>query len=609
MQNPEELRVQCAGSPRSVSTMETVHLHPATPIEPISAAASRIQVLVLCPVDILLVAAAAFFLTLPALLHGPMATGHDTYEHLNFSEHFSEQFWAGDLYPRWLLRMNHGLGSPSFFVYPPLPAFIDALLQPAAKAVHFSAFRLMEYLAMFCSGVSALVWAGILAPRRIALAVSIIYMLIPYHLIADFYRRTALPECWALVWIPLVLFFTLRLMNKERGALAGLAIAYALMIISHLISVLILSPVPLAAAMVLSESRESLRNTFRVAAGMLLGAGLSSFYLVPALVHSRNFPTAKMISVYPYFLTDNFIEFGKRLYSGGSDFNHTVSLIVINTLLLVIVCAAVVLRSEQARAKRNIFFWLGVTLPAVFMMTSWSLPIWKTFPILHKLIQFPWRLNVVLCVVLVPILAAFLTEIVQPVRMSRLVRVLSGAAISLILASWILSYGMVWRRYRTETHPPSTSVSDDDGWFNSWSVPGIDETKAMQASAGPPARFLTGSGTAGVLLWKPRHIELQTSSTTGGLVMINQFYYPAWRATVVDSAPVLVTPAMPEGLLEVQVTPGHQLIRLDIPVGTAEWAGRAISAVCALTCVFLIWNAKGRRARWYALRHAVPSSA
>ena len=89
-----------------------------------------------------------------------------------------------------------------------------------------------------------------------------------------------------------------------------------------------------------------------------------------------------MISVYPYFLTDNFVEVGKKLYSGGGDFTHTISLIVINTLVLLIVCAAVVLRSEQGEPGKKCL-WLGVAVPAVFMMTSWSLPVWTMFPILH----------------------------------------------------------------------------------------------------------------------------------------------------------------------------------------------------------------------------------
>jgi hypothetical protein len=90
--------------------------------------------------------------------------------------------------------------------------------------------------------------------------------------------------------------------------------------------------------------------------------------------------------------------------------------------------------------------------------------------------------------------------------------------------------------------------------------------------------------------------------------MINQFYYPAWHARVVGGAPAEITPAMPQGLLEVRVAPGHQQIRLDIPLGAAELAGRAISVLSALFCAFLIWDTKGRRARWYAVRHPVPAS-
>src|SRR5271156_207488 len=37
---------------------------------------------------------AAGVLALPMLIYGPMATGHDTLEQLNFTHHFSEQFWS-----------------------------------------------------------------------------------------------------------------------------------------------------------------------------------------------------------------------------------------------------------------------------------------------------------------------------------------------------------------------------------------------------------------------------------------------------------------------------------------------------------------------------------
>ena len=112
---------------------------------------------------------------------------------------------------------------------------------------------------MFGSGLSALVWAGTLAPRRIALAVSIIYMLVPYHLIADFYSHG--PSGVLGAGVDPTGFVLHRAAYEQRTERAG-GTGNCLRVDDYQppISVLILSPVPLAAAMVLSESCEKLRN-------------------------------------------------------------------------------------------------------------------------------------------------------------------------------------------------------------------------------------------------------------------------------------------------------------------------------------------------------------
>src|ERR1700690_2864490 len=97
--------------------------HQLSKSEPVSLAAS----------DILIVGVAALVLALPMLIYGPMVKGDDTYEHLNYCRHFGEQFWGGEWYPRWLLNINHGLGSPTFFVYPPFGSYVYALLQPVGR--------------------------------------------------------------------------------------------------------------------------------------------------------------------------------------------------------------------------------------------------------------------------------------------------------------------------------------------------------------------------------------------------------------------------------------------------------------------------------------------
>jgi hypothetical protein len=102
---------------------------------------------------------------------------------------------------------------------------------------------------------------------------------------------------------------------------------------------------------------------------------------------------------------------------------------------------------------------------------------------------------------------------------------------------------------------------------------------------------------------------LQTSSSTSGLVMVDQFYYPAWQGRVVGGAPVELQPAMPQGLLEMHVAAGHEQVRLDIPVGKAEIAGRVLSVASALVCGILFWVGKGFSVGRYSVPRATPASA
>jgi hypothetical protein len=124
-----------------------------------------------------------------------------------------------------------------------------------------------------------------------------------------------------------------------------------------------------------------------------------------------------------------------------------------------------------------------------------------------------------------------------------------------------------------------------------WLPPGTNQRSSLIASQGPKARFKQGDGSAEVRLWKPRQIELETNSAAGGWVMINQFYYPTWKAELVgQTAPLEIRAAMPEGLLEVEVPAGIQEIRVGIPVSRAEHLGRWLSALSALLCI--LWGSR-----------------
>ena len=63
---------------------------------------------------------------LPLILFGPQA-GHSLYHNISWAAGFAEQLLAGDLYPRWLMNMNEGAGSPVFFFYAPIPFYFTSL--------------------------------------------------------------------------------------------------------------------------------------------------------------------------------------------------------------------------------------------------------------------------------------------------------------------------------------------------------------------------------------------------------------------------------------------------------------------------------------------------
>ena len=62
-------------------------------------------------------------LMLPALLWGPGFT-HSHQYNLLWTAHFGREMAAGHLYERWLPDSFEGLGSPTFYFYPPFAYWI-----------------------------------------------------------------------------------------------------------------------------------------------------------------------------------------------------------------------------------------------------------------------------------------------------------------------------------------------------------------------------------------------------------------------------------------------------------------------------------------------------
>jgi uncharacterized membrane protein len=252
---------------------------------------------------VLLIVLASLAVSYPVLRFGMLPRGHDSIEHLQWYSCFATQLWSGEFFPRWLERMNAGLGSPSFFVYAPLPYYLASILRPISRLFSVAAPESFEmgvsmWVAVALSGLFAYLWLRQFTSRNAALFGSLVYLLAPYHLSIDLYARAAVPELWSFVWIPLALYCASRALATNSSLMtAGLAVTYALLIITHIFTALLFTVVLIGYGLNVAVSAGRPRQIAVLGLAVVLGIALSAFYLFPALANEKNIPATRLIAL------------------------------------------------------------------------------------------------------------------------------------------------------------------------------------------------------------------------------------------------------------------------------------------------------------------------
>ena len=566
---------------------------------------------------LLTIAGAGLILTLPILIFGIPFLSDDGAKHAVWYVHFSEQLWSGDFYPRWLINMNAGLGSPAFFYYPPLPFFLTNLLKPFfTNDPHgWHQLGVSASLALIASGFSAYAWLKDMVDQNSALIAAILYMAMPYHLAADLYVRGSLSEYWTFVWIPIILLFTNKLINGHSRAAVGLAVSYALLIMTHLPTTLVFSVIPVCYALLAADTRGKARAIGITLSSMMLGIGLSAIYLLPAMLTQQYVFLDQMST--GYFSYENWFLFSKLLM--WKEDKARIILLVLD--MAGVACSAFVVgrRALETGFRKANAFWFTIAAASVFMMTELSKPVWTIFPVLKK-IQFPWRFNVVLSVAT----AALLTVAISSLRARLIASINIAKMVALLLmVAWIPA--TVWAAWRSfpQTNPDRDSINyvkreieqsrdvpeywprwnaamaeinwetstNEDYWDVQWER--VFETLLQRVGKSeenqPDVSIVEGTGTAAVNARRPREIDLHVDTSTGVLLIVPQFYYPGWTAHLAgEKTNLTVSPSDPDGLLSVSVPRGDHQVQLRISRSKAEFAGQLISLASVIIALSLI---------------------
>jgi hypothetical protein len=591
----------------------------------------------------------------PLFQPGYFWQAHDARHSVYFVFELDQGIRDGVIYPRWQPDFTFGYGYPFFNIYGPLSSYL-------AEAFHLLGFgfadsvKIVFGLSIVASGLAMYAFVRRAIGRRAGLVAAVAYMVMPYRLV-DVYVRAALAEAVAYVLVPLVLWGAWAAVRRPRlVSVLGLACGYAALMMTHPLTALLLTVILVFYVAVLAVARlneeQPLRQLSResllpllghlghvlapVVAGLLLGIGLSAFFILPAMTETR-FVRVDQWFGGRYAWGGDYVEFyqlfSPRWGSGtsvpGPDDSLSFQLGAVPLVLGLLGVLSLWWKagtgplpapeagsgptSRPAGGRdtaRLIAFFAALTAVAVLLMLSASAPVWQVLP-LARLVQFPWRLLAVTVVSM-----AFLCGAVM--RAERAQSWLGYAAVILVtlLVLGSLPYmgaEMSEREVSIAELIKFQQSSDEMTGSTAW-VQEIPHWSSMADYyiAGKP---VTSKINYGLFYKQPgaeaRTLELHTQSELiefwlqePGSISFDRFYYPGWRAYLLDAETGATQRELPIsqrgelGLITVEVPAGlgRVLLRFeDTPVRKLGWAIACVSLALIGMLLAARWLVRARK--------------
>jgi hypothetical protein len=491
----------------------------------------------------------ALCITLPLFLGRSLPDSHDIIFHIFQSDQFSRSLQEGLWYPRWVPDANNGYGSPNFVFYAPLSYAFTAVLRhfslPLIPAVISSV-----WFAFFLSGVTMFIAASRLFSRTAALTASILYQIVPFHLLV-LYERGGYAELFAFVWFPLTLLFLVLLAERpQKTAFVGLSMSYAGLILTHLVSAymftIVLALFVVHRFLLPGAGRERLPE---VLLSLCLGLGLSAVYLMPAALEEKfvhiDYITKCVIGDY----RNNFLSIMNISNLQGFQLEMR-----IYAFVEIVFFGVLIFFSRKATARveskdRN--FFILVFVAAVLLTTQLSRPAWAVIPGL-PVIQFPWRwlsiVEVALCFLVGSVLSTeekWTSPISKLKNATVVFFVLFFAAVAMyfVTTSALLPDSLLGRVISVREYNPL--------WVH-------ERDKIISEHPVVKVRAVSGTAVCRVTSWKAEEREISVDASTPATLRIATFYFPGWKAR------------LDHRVIPIRVEMGTGAMLLDVPEGRHE---------------------------------------
>jgi hypothetical protein len=547
-------------------------------------------------------------------------SGHDFEFHMYSWMDALSQWKHGVAYPRWAGLAHWGYGEPRFLFYPPASWMLGAALGAALpwKVVPGAYCWIVLALAGVSMYRLARQWLG---PKDAFFAAAF-YALNPYHLLIV-YWRSAYAELLAAVLLPAVLVFLWQLNKSQRNlalstgrsaesevrkshaflrstmflsmtlAAAWLTNLPAALMIHYSIAGLALIFAIRSAAQGRSSTSEVWRPLLGTAAAIVLGAGLASFYLLPAIYEQRWINVDEVLSpgVRPQ---DNFL-FTTLADVDHNRFNLLVSVVAFAEIV-VLIFATVNSRRRQTKepeaalagsisggagtmgARPWTLLTAWGTASAVVMFSITNL-FWQHLP-KFRFVQLPFRWLLSMNAALAVLLAMATKHWIS--------RLLTCAA---LLATLMIAGRL--------TQPPWWDTAADiremgDFMATRTGYEGTDEYVPAGADASELNKSLpVVSDDSGapvknrIISWEPQRKHVAVYAEAPQNIVVRLFNYPAWE-TVVNGQKTATEKTETTGLMVIPVGAGENDIYLYFQRTRDRMIGDVVSLI-SLASLLIGW--------------------
>jgi hypothetical protein len=604
---------------------------------------------------VILVVAFSLFAWGPLLTPVYFLKAHDAAHSVFFLTEFHQGIQDGYLYPRWGPDHCLGYGYPTFIFYAPLPYYVAEVFH-LLGAGPTAAVKITYALAFVLSGLTMYAFVKRLWGSGAGLVSAVVYTYVPYRLL-DIYVRCAFFEFCAFVFFPLILLLFLELVEtgqlryrsaepssraqaegRSRRSLALASLAYAGLILTHIVTAFLFTPLLMAYVLwlVLRKARPSLSKSQIAPAGLqiqrpggglqirreqkcdlsslrqwlrlsgfslaaaVLALGLSAVFVLPVLVErgyiaqeqwTRATYSYDQHFIYPFQLLSAFWDYGYAV-EGPED---TMSLqLGLAAVILTLVVGVLALR-RRTSGRGMVLFFLGLTVVIILAMLPLSLPLWRLLPV-AALVQFPWRLLVLTAFTLSVLAGA----IVQGAEGER--RRDSGTNPSLyvlLLVVILASFGYTLPEY-TELSPrlETPAAPLDFELAHPDMVCMVADTQEQPRSTPLVAQYLAGEPlvkahalTEGATVDMVRHgggsEEIIVRSAQEATIQFYTYYFPGWRGYV-DGQQVPIRPEAPYGLITLDVPAGEHHVKIRFGDTPVRVVGKVISLLSFGFSLFLL---------------------